>query len=139
MTTSTHSHKAWTGKGGHVNIARPKQQAHAWLRQLFLAVDRFVAQTLQRQPEHTMTALLTLEFELACSLQPQHLELIDATGADLRLERQRTWQQAAAVVAQAAGHQLLPLAEVLTAEQRAQARPLQQLPWLGRGQCTKRG
>ena len=40
MTTTTHSHKAWTNKGGHVRSTqiRPSEQPHFWEKRIVACV-----------------------------------------------------------------------------------------------------
>lgn len=59
-------------------------------------------------------------------MQQQHLELLHGSAADLGLEGHRTGQQAAAVMAEGAGHQGLPLVEGVAVQNGAQARGLQE-------------
>jgi hypothetical protein len=94
-------------------IAGAKQQRHAGLRQVVVAVDPLLGEPLQGQPQHPMAALLAQHLHLAVAPQVQHLEFLHAAAADLSFKGWGSFQQGAAVVAEGAGHHGLPLAEVV--------------------------
>ena len=127
-----HPRELFAGEAPH-GIAGAKQQRHAGLRQVIVAVDPLLGEPLQRQPQHPMAALLAQHLHLAAAPQVQHLELLHAAAAHLGLKGRRSFQQGAAVVAQGAGYHGLPLAEVVAVQQHLQARPSQQVVWVPTG------
>lgn len=121
------------GEAPH-GIAGPEQHAHARLRHHLDTVDHFLGQPLERQPEHPVAALLAQQFQPAAAVEEHQLEFSHGRRADVGLEGGRTRQEPAAVVAEGAGDEALPCGEVVAAQNRVQARSLQQLQWLHGGQ-----